>query len=115
MDPRYLLVPIVDRDILDVLAGKAIVVTPDFDHLDGVKVMGVWHDFKRDCFLVKVYHESFSEVPEGAEIPQVSSVSIRSREEREDCGIVNADDVEVSPHGKIIFSSGGSIVSAERM
>lgn len=36
---------------------------------DGVRVVGVGHDWNRQAFAVCIYHPEFSEVPDGEQIP----------------------------------------------
>lgn len=53
-------------------------MTSDLNLPDGVEVVGVFHDFYRKAFVVRLRHESFEPVPDGSEVPGVVySIKIR--------------------------------------
>jgi hypothetical protein len=80
-------------DILDVMAGKSVVIVHEFQMLDDLSVEEVNYIPERRGFLVRTHHDSFPPHVRGAVIPEAAPVTVSSRTRGQDTGITNVTKV----------------------
>lgn len=54
---------------------------------EGVKVVGVWHDYYHRSFVVRLAHDSFDPVPDGQRVPRIAGVTAFRESPRDDADV----------------------------